>query len=134
MPDSCANALAPTIALFGCTTKPVICDTRREAGTICVVSMRVSQVEEVAARAHRHDDLLERGVAGALAEAVDRALDLARAADLHRGERVGHRHAEVVVAVHRPHRLVGVGHPLAQRADELAELLRHRVADRVRAR
>ena len=31
MPDACANALAPTTALFGCTTKPVVCDTIREA-------------------------------------------------------------------------------------------------------
>ena len=38
MPDACANAFAPTTALFGCTTKPVICDTSREVGTICVVS------------------------------------------------------------------------------------------------
>jgi hypothetical protein len=32
-------------------------------------------------------------VAGTLAQAVDGALDLARAADLHAGQRVGHRHA-----------------------------------------
>src|SRR5215831_4922168 len=41
MPDSCAKALAPTIALFGCTGKPVMPDTSFEAATICVVSMRV---------------------------------------------------------------------------------------------
>src|SRR5207302_8151963 len=29
-------------ALFGCTTKPVICDTRREVGTMCVVSIAES--------------------------------------------------------------------------------------------
>ena len=97
-----------------------------------VVSIRVSSPKKSCAGAHRHHHLLERGVAGALAEAVDRALDLPRAADLHRGERVGHRHAEVVVAVHRPHRLVRVRNLLAQGANELAEQLRHRVADRVR--
>ena len=38
-----------------------------------------------------HDDLLERGVAGALAQAVDRALDLAGAVlDALEGERRGH--------------------------------------------
>ncbi len=42
MPDSWANALAPTIALFGCTGKPVMLETSFEAVTICVVSMRVS--------------------------------------------------------------------------------------------
>src|ERR1700704_7194531 len=43
MPDSCAKALAPTIALFGCTGKPVMLDTSLDAATICVVSMRVVQ-------------------------------------------------------------------------------------------
>src|SRR5256885_8971271 len=43
MPDSCANAFAPTIALFGWTGKPVILDTIFDAATICVVSMRVVQ-------------------------------------------------------------------------------------------
>ena len=90
------------------------------------------QAEEVPAGLHRHHDLFERAVAGALAQAVDGALDLARAADLDAGQRVGHRHAQVVVAMHRPDRLVGVGNALAQRLDELAEQLGHRVADGVR--
>ena len=34
MPEACANALAPTTALLGCTTKPVVCATSRDAGTI----------------------------------------------------------------------------------------------------
>ena len=37
MPDACANALAPTTALLGCTAKPVICETSFDAGTIWVV-------------------------------------------------------------------------------------------------
>src|SRR5512135_1431074 len=41
MPDSCAKALAPTIALLGCTGKPVMPDTSFDAGTIWVASMRV---------------------------------------------------------------------------------------------
>src|ERR1041384_2622345 len=44
------------------------------------IDLRV-QVEEILPRPHRHDDFLERGVAGALAQAVDGALDLARAAE-----------------------------------------------------
>ena len=59
--------------------------------------------EPIAAHVQRHDDLFERGVAGTLADAVDRALDLARAG-LHGGERVGDGHAEIVVAVRRQHR------------------------------
>src|SRR5947207_13382560 len=43
MPDSCAKALAPTMALFGCTGKPVMLETSFDAGTIWVVSMRVVQ-------------------------------------------------------------------------------------------
>src|SRR5258706_4329431 len=41
MPDSCAKAFAPTIALFGCTGYPVIVETSFEAGTIWVASIRV---------------------------------------------------------------------------------------------
>ena len=41
MPDSCANAFAPTIALFGCTGNPVMLDTSFDAATIWVVSIRV---------------------------------------------------------------------------------------------
>ena len=83
--------------------------------------------EDVGAGAHRHDDLLERGVAGTFAEAVDRALDLA-GARAHRGQRVGHGQPEVVVAMHRPHYLVRVGHALDQRAYGGGELLGHVVA------
>ena len=46
----------------------------------------------------------------------------------HRGERVGHRHAEVVVAVRRPDRLVGVGDAVEQGLEELAPVLGHAVA------
>ena len=52
------------------------------------------------ARVQQHHDLLERRVARALADPVDRALDLARAR-LDAGERVRDREPEVVVAVDR---------------------------------
>ena len=68
--------------------------------------------QPVAAHVQRHHDLLERGVAGALADAVDRALDLAGAA-LDRRQRVGDGQAEVVVAVRAEDHLVGVRHALA---------------------
>ena len=81
------------------------------------------------ARPEGHDDLLERRVAGALAEAVDRDLDLARAG-LDGGERVGRREPEVVVAVDADRRVRAdeVDDP----PDERAELGRDRVADGVR--
>ena len=49
-------------------------------------------------RAHRHHHFLQRAVAGALADAGDGALDLARAG-LDRGQAVGDRQPEVVVAM-----------------------------------
>ena len=101
MPDSCAKALRPTIALFGCTT--IAGEARDEAaraGELGRHDAGVQAVEIVAAGVQQHHDLLERGVAGALADAVDRALDLARAGQ-HAGERVGDREPEVVVAVRR---------------------------------
>ena len=87
-------------------------------------------VEVVAARAQRHDDLFERGVAGALADAVDGALDLARAG-AHRGQRVGRGQAEVVVAVAADDHVVQRRAEPVELADEVAELERQRVADRV---
>ena len=79
MPDSCAKALAPTIALFGCTGKPVMPETSLLAGTIWRrIDARLTR-EHVLTSAHGHDDFLERRVAGALAKPVDRAFDLARA-------------------------------------------------------
>ena len=92
--------------------------------------MFVSQVEERVARLQRHHDFFERAVAGALADAVDRAFDLPRAGDDGR-QAVGHRHAEIVVAVHRQADLVDAAHVLAQVAEQLGELIGHGVADRV---
>ena len=54
--------------------------------------------ERLATHAQRHHELLERGVARALADAVDGDLDLARAR-LDRGQGVGDGQPEVVVAV-----------------------------------
>ena len=82
------------------------------------------------ARRQQHHDLLQRRVAGALADPVDRALDLARAG-LHAGERVRDRQPEVVVAVHRQHDVAQPRHQLVQAAEERGVLLRRRVADGV---
>ena len=56
------------------------------------------QAVVVEPRLQGHDDLFERGVAGTFADAVDRAFDLP-GADLAGGQAVGHRQAEVVMAV-----------------------------------
>ena len=60
------------------------------------------QTEIIFAGFHRHDDFFERTVTGAFAQTVDGALYLTGAADLHTGQRIGHGHAQVVMAMHRP--------------------------------
>ena len=92
--------------------------------------MPVAERQHVVAHLHRHHDFFQRGIAGALADAVDGAFDLARAR-LHAGERIGHRHAEIVVAMGGEHRLVGIGHALAHHLEQREIFLRHRVADGV---
>jgi hypothetical protein len=81
-------------------------------------------------RAQQHHDLLQRRVARALAEPVDRALDLPRAR-LQAGVGVGDGQPQVVVAVHRQDDVVQAGDELVQAAQEGGVLLRHRVADGV---
>ena len=98
MPDSCAKALAPTTALLGAAAEA---DELGEqlAGGVELVHLDVVGVGELVAADHEGGgDLFERGVAGAFADAVDGALDLAGTA-LDAGEGVGDGHAEVVVAV-----------------------------------
>ena len=75
----------------------------------------------VLAGLERHDDLLHGGVAGTLAEAVDGAFHLARTGP-HRGQGIGHRQPEVIVAVHRKYRLVDVGHAVDEHLDDGGEL------------
>ncbi len=85
---------------------------------------------DVVAHAHRHHHLFQRGVAGALAQAVDRALDLP-GAGLDGGQAVRRRHAEVVVAVRRPDDLVRAWHLFTQHPDQLGAFLGRGVADGV---
>ena len=73
--------------------------------------MPVCTPEVIGARAERHHDFFQRGVAGPFADPVDGAFHLARAvADA--GERVGHRQAEIVVAVHADDGPLDVRHVL----------------------
>ena len=102
MPASCANALAPTIALLGGTATPTIADSALLVGTSAWRVDAGVVRQRVGADLEGHHDLFERRVAGALADAVDGALDLA-GAGLHGGERVGDGQAEIVVAVRRQH-------------------------------
>ena len=78
----------------------------------------------------RHHDLFQRRVARALAEPVDGAFDLPRAARTAR-QAIGDGQAQIVVAMRREDGLIRVRHALAQHLDHLVELLRHGVADGV---
>ncbi len=102
MPLSCAKAFRPTIALLYCTGNDVAAETSFEARVSIVASMLVQYGNMSLRTLHRHHDFFERGVAGALADAVDGAFDLPRAA-AHAGQRIRHRHAEIVMAMHREH-------------------------------
>ena len=94
------------------------------------VSTPVVQADVGRPRVQQHHDLLERGVARALAEAVDRDLDLARAG-LQARERVRDRETEVVVAMDGQDHVAQAGRQLVEPRQEGGELRRHRVADRV---
>ena len=91
------------------------------------VDARLLARKHVGARAHGHHDLLKRGVARALAQAVDRALDLPRAAQ-HAAQRVGHRHTQIVVAVHGVFHLVRTRHVADDRLDQRLHLTGRGVA------
>ncbi len=131
MPDSCANALRPDdrlVRLHG-----VAGQARDEAaGARDLACLDAGgQADRRLARAQQHHDLLERRVARALADAVDRALDLA-GAGAEAGERVRDGEPEVVVAVDREHDVVQARYELVEARQEARVLVRHRVADRVR--
>ena len=104
-------------------------DHARGAGDLLGVDVRAQAVARSAGR-EQHHDLLERGVAGPLADAIDGRLDLAGARH-HAGQRVGDRQAQVVVAVHREHDAVDLRHPPAQPVQDLDVLLGDGVADGV---
>jgi hypothetical protein len=75
------------------------------------------QAVALVARAQRHHQLFHRGIAGALADAVDRALDLAGAA-FDRRQRVGHGEAQVVVAVRAEDHRMLADHLARRRANK----------------
>ena len=90
--------------------------------------MPVVQGIAVVAGLEDHDDLFERAVAGALADAVDGAFDLARAG-FDGGERVGDGEAEIVMAMDADDG--GVAERFDDAADDFAVFFGSGVADRV---
>ena len=76
-------------------------------------------------------DLLKRGVPGAFTDAVNRAFDLADAR-ANRGQRIGDRKAEVVMAMRAQGDVPGIAEVLADLQKHRAVLFRHGVSDGVR--
>jgi len=105
-------------------------DEPRRAGDFPRVETSRNAVQRTP-RMQRHHDLLERGVAGTFADAVDSAFHLARAG-ANAGQRVGYRHAEVVVAVRRDHDAVGPRHGGPDAGDHRAVFVGRRVTHGVR--
>ena len=100
----------------------------REAGTrYCGIDANLD-AEMVGASPDRHHGLFERGVAGALTQTVNRALNLPRAGT-DSGQRVGSGQTKVVVAVDRDHHVVRAGNVLQDALDEARKLVGNRVAD-----
>ncbi len=127
MPDSWAKALRADDALVRLNRDAG--QVAREAaggGDLLGGDVGRGAAELTRPRAQRHDHLFQRGVAGALAEPVDRDLDLARAR-LDAGQGVGRGKAEIVVAVRADDRTAT--DELDHLPHQPAELLRLGVAD-----
>ena len=90
----------------------------------------VGEGHDVLADPQRHHDLFQRGIAGTFTDAVDGAFHLARAGQNAR-QAVGHRQAQVVVAVGGEDHLVGIGHAVPQHRDDVEEFLRRAVTHRI---
>ena len=89
----------------------------------CGALGRTAQKGVVVAAAHmqRHHQLFERSIAGPLTDAIDGAFQLAGTI-FDRLKKVGHRQAEVVMAVHRNHGLIDIGNTAIDAGDQLTEL------------
>ena len=83
-----------------------------------------------AAHAQRHHHFFERRIARALANAIDRAFDLARPR-LDRRQGIGRGHAQIVVAMRGEGDGVGARHAVQQHADDLGGFKRVGIAYRV---
>ena len=113
MPLSCAKAFRPTIALLYCTGKEVTADTSFEA-RVSMVDVDAGRVGQRVARAC----LIAITTSSSAALPARSPMPLmvhstCRAPPSTPGQRVGDREAEVVVAMDREDRLVGVRHALA---------------------
>mmetsp|Transcript_15108 Transcript_15108/g.26319 ORF Transcript_15108/g.26319 Transcript_15108/m.26319 type:complete len:231 (-) Transcript_15108:157-849(-) len=72
---------------------------------------------------HGHYQLLQRSIACTLPNPVNRALDLTNAI-LDCGQKVGDRHTEIIMPVHRDDDILNTFHVLPEITDELAHFVR----------
>ena len=129
MPDSRVKLREPRIGLLAAIGRPVIrADEFAELGQLVELVLLVVAVQHV----QRDHQLLERRVAGALAQPVGAGMHAGRAR-LDAGELGRHRHAEVVVRVHLDRQLGEALDPAHHVLDRLGQRAAHRVddADRV---
>ena len=87
--------------------------------------------QHIAARLDRHHDFFQSRIARALAEPVDRALDLPRAT-LEPGKRIRHRKPQIIMAMHREDRLVRIRNSLTHLPEHVAIFVRRRIPHRIR--
>ena len=93
MPDSWRKTLRPVIGLSAGS------DAARRAGDQRGEGLKVPRVDAAGPlqrEPQRHDDLFQRGIAGPLAQSVNRHVDTAGARQ-HGGQRVRRGHAQIVV-------------------------------------
>ena len=69
--------------------------------------------EIVLAGFNRHDNFLQRAIASSLSQTIDGALDLPCAPNLYTGQGIGDSHAQIIMAMYRPNRFVGIRYALS---------------------
>ena len=87
--------------------------------------------EAIRPNSHGHHNFFQGCIPRPLSNSIDRALDLSRSRG-HRRQRIGYGHSQIVVAVCGNDHVVNPLHPLPDGRDQLSELRRYGVANRVR--
>ena len=111
---------------------PVMLETSREVGYRRVVLIPVRQLEECDSRVFSAMTTSSSAQLPARSPMPLIVHSTWRAPLSDGGQAVGHRHAQIVVAVHGEPRRLDPAHVLAQVAEDLRELIRDRVADGIR--
>ena len=95
------------------------------------IDTRVQFTELIGPRLQRHHDLFQCRITGTLAQTINGAFNLPRAAH-GRGQRIRHRQAQIIVTMHTDHGIIDVRHRIVQACNHRTELLRHAVTHGIR--